>query len=118
MSPWDDLSQRAHALAVSKGWWDYPLEERIPLLMDWIKEEAEEAKQAFLERGFEEWYEIDSEGHPKPEGFRFEISDILLLLFDTAEGTDTDILLYAIIKLGYNEARKYRRDARGNKIDG
>lgn len=112
----DSLAKDVHAFAKSRGWWDYPLDQRVPLLLRWIKEEADEALEAYEKTGLMVYDSVDAQGLSKPEGFPIELSDIFMIVGDLALGTGVDVPRNGQNKLAYNRVRQYRRDGAGNLL--
>lgn len=112
----ESLGDAYHRFAVAKGWWNYPEEQRVERLLDWIIEEVEEAREAYRTHGKEIYASVDEQGNAKPEGFGTELSDALGIILDLAVGTDQHLLSLFKNKLEYDYIRKYRRDAEGSKI--
>ena len=110
------IAQRVHVMAVSKGWWNDPLEHRVPRLLDWLLEEVEEAREAYLYFKTDDFTSIDAEGLEKPEGFGSELADLSLIIDDLALGTGIDLDAQKEKKLAYNLVRKYKRDYKGDKL--
>lgn len=111
------LGEEVHAMALRKGWWRGEQRERVELLLDWIVEEVEEAREAYRARGTALWYSRDAEGLAKPEGIGSELADIAMIVFDLALGLGVVLPADVREKLSYNLLRKYRRDADGRLID-
>ena len=112
----EELALEVHKMAVEKGWWDNPLDQRVHRLLDWIIEEVEEAREAWDEAAKLSWFSTDSEGLLKPEGIASELADIDLILGDLALGLGIDLTAAGRLKLDYNHVRKYKRDKAGNPL--
>lgn len=110
------IAEELHEFTVAKGWWNRPLEERVPRLLAWLREEVDEAAEAWEQHGDLEYTTRDAEGKIKPEGFPVELADIVLLALDLWQGTGVDLSGALRRKLDYNKVRRYRRDAEGRDV--
>lgn len=111
----NDYAREVHAFAVGKGWWRQSLDHRLLSLFEWMREEIDEAEDAWKHEGLAEWCSVDSERLQKPEGLASELVDLLGLVFDVAAGVEIDLEAAWAKKQAYNRVRKYRRDAEGNR---
>lgn len=115
----ESMGREVHEMAIAKGWWSgMPTKARVNLLMDWLIEEVEEAREAFNQEDAYAWTLVDSDGIEKPEGFPSELADIFLIVMDLANRFSIDFPVTVRQKLDYNHVRRYRRDAQGKLIEG
>ena len=106
--PLRNIVRDAYAMAKSKGWWD---EERdIPHCLALIHSEVSEALEEYRKHGLEFSYDLDHDD--KPEGFRFELADIIIRVADLAGHLNIDLSLSVKEKMNFNACREYRH---GNK---
>ena len=110
------VGRDVHSMATEKGWWDGPQPIRVQRLLDWIIEEVEEARNAYMDYGLSDWESTDADGLVKPEGMGSELADIYMIVADLALGLDFDLAGDSEKKLAYNRVRKYRRDAHGDDL--
>ena len=102
----NNLIEKSHNIAISKGWWDK--EREIPELIALIHSELSEALEEYrVSENLDIRYEKN-----KPEGFVVELADVLIRIFDLSGKYKIDLKKALETKLKYNETREYRH---GNK---
>ena len=96
-----ELQQAAHALAVTKGWYDT---ERAPLeLLCLVHSELSEACECFRNNTPGTYT-----SHGKPEGFAIELADAVIRIADMCEYLGVDLQAATETKHAYNQTRGYR----------
>lgn len=101
----DRLQMDCHELAVEKGFWGEGMDRNIPEALCLIHSEVSEALECIRENPVPEaLFYRESDG--KPEGFAFELADIIIRVLDLAEGTGIGPLAgYITEKLEFNRSR-------------
>ena len=102
------MCKKAHATAVDKCWWDGDRD--VPHCLALIHSEVSEALEAYRERGAKEIFHRLSDN--KPEGFVYELADILIRVGDLAEHLGLNLDVAVQKKMEFNKKRAYRH---GNK---
>ena len=87
-----DIAKKVHKNAVEHGWWDK--ERLVPELLCLIHSEVSEALEAYRNSNI--------------EGMAEELADIVIRVFDMAEGMGIDIQTEIIEKHMINKKRTYR----------
>ena len=105
------MAAEAHEMAIAKGWWDEPRD--IPHCLALIHSEVSEALEAYREHGSRNPDDVDYDPNPKPEGFVYELADILIRVGDLARHCDLDLETAVKEKMEFNSTRGYRH---GNKL--
>ncbi len=103
----NSLCERSYRTARLKGWWDY--ERDIPHVLALVHSEVSEALEAYRSNKLETW---KRESDSKPEGFAYELADILIRVADLSKHLDIDLEKAIEEKLNFNSTREYRH---GNK---
>ena len=103
------MAAEAHEIALEKGWWDNPRD--IPHCLALVHSEVSEALEAYRELGANEQYHRLTD--EKPEGFVYELADILIRVGDLAIHCDLDLETAVQEKMEFNSTRGYRH---GNKL--
>jgi NTP pyrophosphatase (non-canonical NTP hydrolase) len=103
------LVDEAYSTAKSKGWHDN--ERSIPEMLALIHSEVSEALEEYRQHGYEKMYHRESDG--KPEGFSYEIADIIIRIADLSGHLDIDLEAALEEKMKFNTTRPYRH---GNKL--
>lgn len=104
-----ELCEQAHALAVSKGWYQdgcRNVGELLALVHSEISEALEEYRSGYDLREIS----IDSDG--KPIGFAIELADAVLRIADMCGALGIELEAAILAKHEYNKTRPYRH---GNK---
>lgn len=101
----------AHEMAIAKGWWDEPRD--IPHCLALVHSEVSEALEAYREYGSRNPDDVDYDPNPKPEGFVYELADILIRVGDLAIHCGVDLETAVREKMEFNSSRGYRH---GNKL--
>jgi NTP pyrophosphatase (non-canonical NTP hydrolase) len=105
----NDLIDRAHSTAISKGWWsgdDHNVPEKLALIHAEVSDCLEEYRNGH------ELGEVYYEGS-KPCGFITELSDIVIRIADLCGQYDLDLDGAIEEKLNFNVSRPFRH---GNKV--
>ena len=103
-----EMAFQSYEMAKEKGWWD---EDRdVPHCLALIHSEVSEALEAYRERGAKEIFHRLSDN--KPEGFVYELADILIRVGDLAEHLGLNLDVAVQKKMEFNKKRAYRH---GNK---
>lgn len=120
MSSLQDLADRAHSTAVSKGWWDAQCEPgglnrqavaaTVPEKLCLIHSEASEALEDYRVGKMQT---VPRESDGKPEGFPTELADIVIRCFDLAGALGINLEAEIVAKMAFNETRSYRH---GGKV--
>tara|TARA_R110001583_G_scaffold63098_3_gene184737 strand:+ start:4513 stop:5004 length:492 start_codon:yes stop_codon:yes gene_type:complete len=111
------MAAEAHDMALEKGWWDNSRD--IPHCLALVHSEVSEALEAYREYGISNPDDTDYETgarrdpNPKPEGFVYELADILIRVGDLARHCDLDLETAVKEKMEFNSTRGYRH---GNKL--
>jgi len=105
------MAAEAHEMALAKGWWDSSRD--IPHCLALIHSEVSEALEAYREHGSRNPDDVDYDPNPKPEGFVYELADILIRVGDLARHCDLDLETAVKEKMEFNSTRGYRH---GNKL--
>ena len=105
------MAAEAHEMAIAKGWWDEPRD--IPHCLALVHSEVSEALEAYREHGSRNPDDVDYDPNPKPEGFVYELADILIRVGDLARHCDLDLETAVKEKMEFNSTRGYRH---GNKL--
>ena len=92
-----DAAKLIHLVAKEHGWWDK--ERPIPELLCLIHSEASEALEA---------YRANDSTNPYSANFAEELADIVIRVFDMAEGLGIDIQSEILKKNSFNRSRPYR----------
>jgi NTP pyrophosphatase (non-canonical NTP hydrolase) len=105
----NELINNSYKTAKSKGWWDDE-NRNIPELLALIHSEVSEALEEYRENGHEKKYYRKNDN--KPEGFIYELADILIRVADMSAHYKLDLENALIEKMDFNKTRSYRH---GNK---
>jgi len=106
-----DLIMESNKTAREKGWWEDG-ERNIGELIALIHSEVSEALEAYRIKGRSGISESWRSESGKPEGFVFELADVLIRIADLCGEFDLDLNEALKYKLEYNKTRPYRH---GNK---
>ena len=104
----NELAQRVHQNAISKGWWDEERNfgETIALMHEELSEALSEYRHG---RSYTEIYSTtELNGIQKPEGIPVELCDTIIRILDFLGSLDIDIDSVMASKIAYNETRPYR----------
>ena len=105
------LIEKSNKTARDKGWWDDE-NRNVGELIALIHSEVSEALEAYRIKGrdgiSESWFSESG----KPEGFVYELADVLIRVADLCGEFELDLEDALKSKLAYNETRPYRH---GNK---
>jgi len=115
------LSLAAHAMAVSKGWWneDRGVPECLALIHSEVSEALEDYRNGLMSTVLHMDGGLQIQPEPKtfldyasagakPEGFPIELADILIRIFDLAGRLNIDLDQAVAIKMAYNATRPER----------
>jgi hypothetical protein len=103
----DNLQERIHKQAVSKGWWKEPRD--VPHCLALIHSELSEALEEYRQSTSNDprlYYGKDS----KPEGVLVELADAVIRILDLAQHIAPDISFGNVLleKVAYNATRPHR----------
>ena len=103
-----ELQVAAHAIAVSKGWWEE--DRNIGELLALVHSEVSEALEEWRDNHpvTEIRWESDGE-YAKPVGFPVELADVLIRIADLCEGTGIDLNEALKLKNTYNAIRPWKQ---------
>lgn len=109
--PFKSLVRDAYEIARRKGWWDQ--ERDIPHCLALIHSEVSEALEEYREYGIGEFKgrRYNRIGN-KPEGFAYELADVVIRVADLAGHLEIDLSRAVKEKMDFNATREYRH---GNK---
>jgi hypothetical protein len=98
-------------IAEEHGWWEDSnrnMGEMLMLVVTELSEAFEEYRKGNLFHMV--WYETDSDGRQKPEGFLTEIADVMIRLMDFIGHYKSSDRFASILleKMEFNEGRSYR----------
>jgi NTP pyrophosphatase (non-canonical NTP hydrolase) len=105
-----DLIQKAHAMAVEKGWWDGPERSIGDQVANFHAEISEAWEEVRAGRNLVSTY-LEPDG--KPCGVPIELADTLIRIFDTCGRYKIDLEQAIRIKMAFNATRPYRH---GGKV--
>ncbi|MBN18795.1 MAG: hypothetical protein CL758_04890 [Chloroflexi bacterium] len=105
----NELMNQSYETAKSKGWWD-DKNRNIPELLALVHSEVSEALEEYRENGYKKKYHRENDN--KPEGFIYELADILIRVADMSAHYKLDLENALLEKMNFNKTRSYRH---GNK---
>lgn len=103
-----DLVDDAHAMALQKGWWH---EDRSPAeCLALIHSEVSEALECLrIGSPGDRWYSDGEDMYTsKPEGFVYELADVLIRIGDLCGRLELDLEMAVLEKMRYNATRSIR----------
>lgn len=101
----DQTVQQVHALAVTKGWWDWEGEQRQPLALHMLMvTEVAEASEQVRDGNPEIWLRHDG----KPEGEAIELADCVIRIMDYFGRQGWSLEKALRMKMEFNEGRPHR----------
>lgn len=103
-----ELQELSHKIAVEKGW--HTTHRTVGDMIALCHSELSEALECF--RLYEDTLYTWTTGK-KPEGFAFELADVIIRIADMAEHFDIDLTEAILCKMTYNTTRDYRH---GGKV--
>ncbi|MAH45366.1 hypothetical protein CMI37_06030 [Candidatus Pacearchaeota archaeon] len=103
-----DLVEEAHSTAKGKGWWDKEVNVGEKLAL--IHSEVSEALEEYRVNDVKTVYIRDKD--QKPEGFVYELADIVIRIADLCGKLDLNLEDALKTKMAFNKDRPYRH---GNK---
>ena len=102
-----ELQIAAHAIAVSKGWWEE--DRNIGELLALVHSEVSEALEEWRDNHPVTEIRWEEEGeYAKPVGFAMELADVLIRIADLCEGTGIDLNEALKLKTTYNAIRPWK----------
>lgn len=115
----NELRDRVHALAVSKGWYEgrdvhdpNVLGSMLALIHSEVSEALEDVRKGRSELRFsDDYHKSDNPpGHPrlKPVGLPSELADVIIRVLDMCGAMGIDIERAVETKHAYNETRSHR----------
>ena len=101
-----ELIYESHSIAISKGWWD--THRGIPELLALVHSEVSEALEAYRIKGDTNLHDAWESETGKPEGFAFELADVLIRIADMCGKLELDLDSAIQKKMAFNQTRSYR----------
>lgn len=101
-----ELTEKVHALALRKGWWDTA--PNIPEKLALIHSEISEALECYRESFHTGEMPTTISPSGKPEGFGVELADAVIRILDLCGYLGIDLEAEIELKHNYNATRPYR----------
>lgn len=111
----NDLRDRVHALAVSKGWYENRdvsdpnvLGSMLALIHSEVSEALECVRKGEMRTTYEEPAALNHHAPCKPEGLPPELADVIIRVLDLCGALGIDIDEAVRVKHAFNETRSHR----------
>lgn len=111
----NELRDRVHALAVSKGWYENRdvsdpnvLGSMLALIHSEVSEALEDVRRGRMSLSIEEHLTVGAVVRHKPNGLPSELADVIIRVLDLCGALGIDIEDAVRMKHAYNETRSHR----------